>query len=247
MRSRAGAIAGVVAAAAWGAGVAVAATASPDLPPLVDGARIGPGWQTVTLPKQVKPVTRFSVERVDGRAALRIDADASYGNLAFKSTGAPTPARLRWSWRLQLPNPGVDLRRKSGDDVPAKVCISVDLPLEDLPFGERQMLSMARSIVGEDLPSATLCWVWGGREPKGAAIDNPFSRRVRYLVLRNAADPLATWLDEDRDIAADFARAFGDEARAPGLPPRVAVLVGADADNTGARSVAHIADLRFGP
>ena len=232
----------------WIAAAAAAATsASAVLPPLVEGDRLGASWQVLKLPQQKKPVTRFAVERIGGRAALRIEAADSYGNLVFRSPETDTPARLRWSWRLQLPNPAVDLRRKAGDDVAAKVCISFDLPMEDMAFGERTLLRMARSVAGEDLPAATLCWVWGAREPRGEAIDNAYSRRVRYIVLRNAEDPLGVWLDESRDVAEDFRRAFGDEFKAAGLPPRVAVLVGADADNTGGRSVAQIADLRFEP
>ena len=118
-----------------------------------------------------------------------------------------------------------------------------------MPFEESILLRLARSRTGQNLPAATLCWVWGGPEAAGSFIDNAFSRRVRYVVLRTAADASGTWLEERRDIAADFRRAFGDEwpAKNAGLPPLTAVLVGADADNTGGSSVAHIADLRFAP
>ena len=90
-------------------------------------------------------------------------------------------------------------------------------------------------------------WRGSARQPEaaGSVIDNAFSRRVRYVVLRNATQATGAWFDESRDIAADFARAFGDESVTP--PPLVAVLVGADADNTGARSVAQLTALRFAP
>lgn len=114
-----------------------------------------------------------------------------------------------------------------------------------MPFGERLWLQLARVRTGEKLSAATLCWVWGGTEARGAVVDNAYSRRLRYLVLRNAADATDTWLDESRDIAADFARAFGDEAATP--PPLLAVGVGADADDTGGRSVAQVAAMRFEP
>ena len=218
------------------------------LPPLVVGNTVGAGWQVANLPDQKPPVTRYSAETVGERAALRLDARASYGNLLHALPAAPplaAPARLQWAWRVALPNPGTDVRGKPGDDVAAKVCLSFDLPLAQVPFGERTLLRVARSRTGQNLPAATLCWVWGGPEPAGSVIDNAFSRRVRYVVLRSAAHPSATWFEETRDIAADFRRAFGDETQT--LPPLTAVLVGADADNTGGSSVAHIADLRFAP
>ena len=221
----------------------VGARAGESLPALVEGPHFGPGWKVATLPHQTKAVTRFSVERVDGKSAVQLQAESSYGNLVRVLPGIVPPARLRWSWRLQNPNPGTDLRQKSGDDLPARVCLSFDLAPDRLPFVERQKLLLARGYAGEALPAATLCWVWGAREAVGALFDSPFTRRLRYLVLRNAGDPLATWLDEGRDIAADFKRAFGDEASE--LPPLVLVGIGADADNTGAHTVAQIADLRF--
>ncbi|MEO5733232.1 MAG: DUF3047 domain-containing protein [Rubrivivax sp.] len=214
------------------------------LPPLVAGEHFGNGWRVVTLPRQTKPPTRFIPERIDGRNALQLQAEGSYGNLVLALPGIAAPQRLRWSWRLQQPNPATDLRVKRGDDVAAKVCLSFDLPLSQIGFGERQLLRMARSVSGEPLPAATLCWAWGAREAVGSLIENPYSRRLRTIVLRNSDDPLLQWLDEDRDIAADFKRAFGDEADT--VPPLVAVGVGADGDDTGGRSVAHIADLRFG-
>ena len=231
------------------------AQAQTQLPPLVVGNALGAGWQVANLPEQKPPATRYSAQTVGGRGALRLDAQASYGNLLHVLPGVAAPARLQWAWRVEQPNPATDVRAKPGDDVAAKVCVSFDLPLAQVPFGERTLLRLARSRTGQNLPAATLCWVWGGPEPAGSFIDNAFSRRVRYVVLRTAADASATWFEESRDIAADFRRAFGDEwpatanatSSASALPPLTAVLVGADADNSGGKSLAHIADLRFVP
>ncbi|MBA4175068.1 MAG: hypothetical protein C0505_00675 [Leptothrix sp. (in: Bacteria)] len=237
---------GTAVAMALASPLATAADAAPPtLPPLVIGTALGDGWRVANLPQQKPPVTRYRPETVEGRAALRMEAVASYGNLLHEPPAGALPRLLQWSWRVAVPNPGTDLRHKAGDDVAAKVCLSFDLPLSRVPFGERLLLQLARARTGENLPAATLCWVWGGPEASGSVVDNAFSRRVRYVVLRNAADAGAGWLDESREIAADFARAFGDEAPAP--PPLVAVLVGADADNTGGRSVAYLAAARFGP
>jgi hypothetical protein len=216
------------------------------LPPLVDErGGLGQGWRVATLPEQKPPATRYAAERVAGLQALRVQADASYGNLVHDLPGVAAPRTLRWAWHLQQPNAAADLRTKSGDDSAAKVCLSFDLPLSAVPFVERQLLRLARSRSGEELPAATLCWVWAGPEERGALLDNAYSRRVRYVVLRNGSDAPGRWQVESRDVAADFLRAFGDETRS--VPPLVAVIVAGDADNTGARSLAHVADLAFAP
>ncbi len=227
--------------AAW---TAAAAALAPLLAGPPEAPQLAAGWRISTLPRQTKPVTQFTAERSEGRASLRIDADESYGNLLQELPALPAAGHLRWSWRLQQGNPASDLHSRSGDDTPAKVCIGFELPTEQLPFGDRMFLRLARASAGEPVPAATLCWVWGRIEPRGSLIDNPFTRRVRYIVLRNAADNAGTWFDENRDIAADFRRAFGDEA-GPTLPPMSALLVGGDADNTHRHTVAHLADLRL--
>jgi hypothetical protein len=228
------------------AGAGAWAADSATLPPLVDESMtLGRGWQVRALPKQKPPPTRYSAERVDGRVALRIEADASYGNLVHEFSPALPLPMLRWSWRVQRGNPRADLQTKDGDDVPVRVCASFELPLQRVPFVERQLLRMARSASGQRLPTATLCWVWDHASPVGALLPNAYTGRVRMIVLRNAQHGVGTWYDEVRDVAADFRAAFGDESLE--VPPVSAVIVAGDADNTGERSVAHIAELRAQP
>ena len=240
-RSLAGVLAGLLATS-----LATAVLAAPAvLAPLVQGGRIAEPWHVVTLPQQSKPVTRYSFETVDGREALRIQVQSSYGNLVHELAAAEAPQRLRWAWRMQQPNTAVDLRSKAGDDAAVKVCMSFDMALDRVPFMERQVLRVARSRTGQDLPAATLCWVWAGIEAKGALMPNAFSRRVRFIVLRNGSDALATWFEENRDVAADFRRAFGDESAEP--PPLSAIIVAGDGDNTGGASLAFVSGLRLEP
>lgn len=214
-------------------------------PPVDAGGTLSARWRVVGLPKQQPPLTQYTAEPVDGRPALRLEARASYGNLVLDQHGAAAPRRLAWAWRIDQPNPAADLRSKAGDDTAARVCLAFDLPLEQVPFVERQLLRLARAQSGQALPAATLCWVWGHAEPRQALIDNAYSRRVRYLVLRNQGDGTGRWHQESVDVAADFRRAFGDES--PELPPLVAVIVAADADNTRARSTAHVTGLSIEP
>jgi hypothetical protein len=202
-------------------------------------------WRVVGLPNQSKPFTRFSVVELDGHHALRVEADASYGNLVHPLQQSVTSAHLAWQWRMDEPNPLVDLRERQGDDIALKVCVMWDMPIDEVPFFERQVLRLARSHAGEPLPAATVCYVWDAHLPAGTQLDSPFTRRLRYLVLRSGGDPLHHWMVEQRDIVADFMRLFGSEAHS--LPPLAGIAIGADADNTRSHSVAHAADLQLQP
>jgi hypothetical protein len=238
------------AAAAAAVLLSTAAAAEPVLAPIA-GASADPlpPWTLATLPRQRLPVTRFAIATVDGERALRIEAAGSYGNLVHAFPPPPAAAidrgTLRWRWRLEEPNRAADLRLRRGDDTSVKVCVLFDLSLDRVPFDEALLMRLARSRTGEPLPAATVCYVWDTREAADTALDNPYSRRVRYLVLRGAESPPGAWRDEQRDIAADFRRLFGDESR--DVPRVLAIGVGADADNTGGQSVAHLARITLSP
>jgi hypothetical protein len=218
------------------AALVAGSVAAAGLPPLaVDGA-----WRVVALPKQSFPVTRYAAVEVDGVAAIRIDAEASYGNLVHELAGEGG-RHLAWRWRLDQPVAGADLRTKAGDDAALKVCALFDLPLDAVPFWERQTLRMARGVAGEWLPAATLCYVWDPTLAPGTVLRNAHSARLRWVVAQGQGAPLGTWQTERQDLQADFLRAFGDEATT--LPPLKAIAIGADADNTGGRSRGFVAGL----
>ena len=184
---------------------------------------------------------------------------------------------VTWRWRLDRAIERADLLTKAGDDAALKVCLLFDMPAERVPFVERQLLRVARAASGQALPAATLCYVWAPLFPAGiaaaagggamvsspvtaplsapvgavpaghigAVLPNAHTRRMRWMVLRGGESPLGTWQMEQRDLRADFLRAFGDETST--VPPLVAVLVGADADNTGGHGLGWLQDLTLRP
>ncbi len=219
-----------------------AAVAGPLLAPLGEA----PAWVAAPLPAQKLPPTRFEITEVDGRSTLRVTADGSYGNLVHQVPAAAAAARmLRWRWRLEEAIAGADLKTRAGDDAAVKVCALFDLPDERIPFVERQLMRVARLASGQRLPGATLCYVWAPLVAAGQVLPNAHTRRMRWIVLQGQGAPLGQWREERRDLRADFLRAFGDEATEP--PPLLAVLVGADADNTAGRGRAVLQALELEP
>jgi hypothetical protein len=210
-----------------------------------DAAVVPSAWVAQRLPDEAVPATRFAAVRVDGVPALRIQADRSYGSLSQAVADGAGRWVLAWRWRVDQPNPRADARTKAGDDSPAKVCVSFDLPLAAVPLLERQLLRLARVATGKPLPAATVCYQWDAALATGQVLPNIHTRRVRQIVLRGAGTPSGTWFDERRDLAADFQAAFAGEASGPAAV--LAVIVGGDADSTRGQSVAHVARLRLEP
>lgn len=207
-----------------------------------EGAPPAP-WRVVGLPGNQVPATEFQIRPMDSTSVLQVRADQSYGTLSHAlPPRVPGPrTTLQWRWRLDQPLARPNLRRKDGDDAALKVCAMFDMPLDRLGFVERNVLRLARTRTGEALPAATLCYVWDPTLQSGTLLPNIYSARVRYLVLSGTEAPLRQWASHSRNLQQDFKQAFGDES--PNVPPLIAIVVGADADNTGGTSLAYVGDV----
>jgi len=202
-------------------------------------------WHVVGLPQQTKPFTRFSIVDIDGKRAIKIEAEESYGNLVHPVQAA-VPAHLAWQWRIEKPLENADLRQRGGDDTAVKVCASFDLSIDNIPFTDRQILRIARGKTTEPVPAATICYVWDAKLPAGTALDNAFTRRIRYIVLQSGNDRLDRWVSERRDLAADFMRLFKDESPNT-VPPIISIAIGADSDNTKSHAVSYVSGIILEP
>lgn len=210
-------------------------------------SQLHPAWRLSGLPgKQAVPIARFEASPQNGDTALQLGTDKSYGVLTHAWPAAtPAPAELAWRWRLDQPLAHPDLMTKGGDDAALKVCVMFDQPLADIPFFQRTALALARAATGQDIPNATLCYLWDSRYPAGTRGPNPYSARVRYIVLNGIETPTGQWVSQRRSIADDFHLMFGQESTT--LPAVMAVAVGADSDNTKGQSLAFLAALRWLP
>jgi hypothetical protein len=95
------------------------------------------------------------------------------------------------------------------------------------------MFDLAQALTGEAPPYATLMYVWETRKPLGSVVVNPRSDRIRKLVVDSGPEHLGTWRVHQRNLVADYERAFGEK---PG--PLMAIGKMTDADNTRASAEA---------
>ncbi|HEY4067435.1 MAG TPA: DUF3047 domain-containing protein [Burkholderiaceae bacterium] len=202
-------------------------------------------WRFATLPR--KQPTKFSIAEMGGAHVLKVDADDSYGNLVHGLQVQLGPhATLSWRWRVDQLLADADLKAKSGDDSPAKLCVFFAYDVAKLSLGERTRLSLAHSVSGEEVPSESLCYVWDNKLPVDTGLANAFTKRIRMIVLQSGEGKLGQWVAQKRDIVADYQRLFGDESDGK-VPEVIGLAISADADNTHQHALSYFGDVTLTP
>ena len=200
------------------------------------------GWQPLR-PSRSAPDTRYTLEPDEaGVTVLRADAQRSMSALSV-AIDPPREAlgwRLRWRWKIVGPVPGGDPRHRAGDDYAARVYVTFAHPPDRLPLALRARLAVLAVATGQRPPSAALNYVWDAAQPPGTILPNPYTDRVRMVVLRSGAAQAGQWIVETRDLSADYAAAFGEP-----MPPVSGVAIASDAADTGGRATAWFGDLEL--
>jgi Protein of unknown function (DUF3047) len=186
----------------------------------------GQNWQTYHLPG--KKATQFSAVPMDGRGAMLAVADSSV-SLLRKQVRIPSSElqNVKFSWKVPKLIEAADMAQRDGDDSPVRVVLTFEGNRANWSAKNAMLSELSQVITGEELPYATLMYVWCNARAPGSIIHNPRTDRIRKIVVESGSKNLNQWLDYERDIKADFERAFGE---APGALLGVALMT--DSDNT---------------
>jgi hypothetical protein len=148
-------------------------------------------------------------------------AEKSCSALATRLNLVP-PARLtlRWRWRVEcVATNGSDLDVKTFDHA-ARVFVAFD------------------TFIG--LPH-TLNYCWGNREKPGTTLEHPETSRAKIFVVESGDALAGRWVEEVRDVTADWQRFFPGES----MPKIVGIGLMTDSDSLGTRLVADYASIEL--
>jgi hypothetical protein len=134
---------------------------------------------------------------------------------------------LTWSWRVhRFPERGNERMRSREDSALALY-----------------------ATFGSQLHRQSLKYVWSTTLPAGTVVGprRTFFYDIVTIVVEGPGGP-DSWKDEKVDVAADWARFFGDPGATPDqAPPMMGLGLLTDGDDTGTTPSADIADIRFTP
>jgi hypothetical protein len=207
------------------------------------GAALPAGWRPITIPG--RRAAEFSVVADPGGTVLRVRSEKAFGSAAHSHSVEPRDASiLSWRWKVDRVVAGGRMEAKEAEDFAARVYVSFDYPLEELSFFERTQLRLAR-MLHDDVPAAAICYVWDNDHAIGTSQWSVHFDHVRIVVLQSGAAHAGEWVEERRDVDADFRAAFAGRWTKP-TPRIVAIVAGNDTDQTGESVTAWFGDFRLG-
>lgn len=192
-------------------------------------------WMPRTF-QDIERHTAYTIETVQGGYALRAASNASASGLTMTRTwDVHRFPRLRFRWKVDGVYAAGDATRKDGDDFPLRVYVVFGWEGESMDLGDVVAYRVAKLFSDEAPPHSALTYVWANRAHGRDVIPSAYTSRSMLVPLRHGAEQAGTWFVEDRDVLADYRRAFD---RAPPATATLAVMN--DSDNTGEAAVSWL-------
>jgi Protein of unknown function (DUF3047) len=189
-----------------------------------------------------KQVNAYMAVLKDGRHAVRAQSDASVSLLRQKVRIPPHKLQsINFSWNVTALLAKADMAQRNNDDSPARIVLAFEGDRSRFSAKNAMLSDLSQTLTGEPLPYATLMYVWCNTRAPGTVIVNPRTDRIRKIVVESGAKNLNQWRDYERNIRADYIKAFGE---APGALVGIGIMT--DTDNTRGMTTAWYGKVKLG-
>ena len=196
-------------------------------------------WDVVRIPGKV--ATQYSVVRLSNRRSLMASASSSASMLRKDLRIEPEQLNaLNFSWQIQKLIEGADMAHRDYDDSPVRVVLAFDGDRSQFSPKNAMLSELTHALSGRPMPYATLMYVWCNQRPVDSVIQNPRTDRIRKIVVESGASRLNQWITYERNIRADYEKAFGE-------PPGALIGIGlmTDSDNTRSQAQAWYGPIQL--
>ncbi len=198
------------------------------------------GWNFYRI-APYKKNTVYRLENYQGKTVLIANAKTSASGLAMKlKPRQATNLWLQWEWKAVAAIPEADNAEGARDDAPLRILVAFAGNKSKLSLKDKMTFEMANLISGQEMPYATLMYIWSGKSPVDTIISNAHTSRIKMIVMDSDWDNLGQWHQHQRDLTADYKRAYGE---APGEVIGMVLLT--DTDNTKSETRAIYGDIEL--
>ena len=200
------------------------------------------GWKPLTFEK-IPIHTQYELVKDEDQVVVKAVSSHSSSGLTREVTIDPQNYPVvQWRWKVENILKKGDVTKKSGDDYPARLYITFEYDSKRVGFFEKAKYEAAKFIYGQYPPIGALNYIWESKSPIGTMIPNPYTDRVKMIVVESGESRLNEWITEERNVYEDYVKAFG------GNPPKISgVAIMTDTDNTKERATAYFGDIVFKP
>ena len=197
------------------------------------------GWESMSLGDA--PLSQYALVQDGGQTVVRGRADGSASGMVRKfELDANRFPVMEWRWKADNVIAGGNIRRKGGDDYPARIYVTFDYDPGDLSFGDRIKYRALKALGYDDIPVRALSYVWANKAGETEIVPNAFTDWVQMVPVESGPAHLGQWRSERRDVVADYRAAFGE------APPAISgIAIMTDADNTGGQATAYFGDIKL--
>jgi len=198
------------------------------------------GWKRLTF-KKIDRHTTYALIKDGDTVVVKAVAESSASGLVREIKIDPKEFPVvQWRWKVTNILKKGDVRRKEGDDYPARIYVTFEYDSSKLGFFEKAKYEAVRLLYGQYPPIGAINYIWESKLPQGMMIPNPYTNRVIMIVVESGETKLNQWVSEERNIYGDYKKAFGQE------PPMISgVAIMTDTDNTGEKATAYYGDILF--
>lgn len=204
------------------------------------GSALPSAWKNLPVVRG-KAMTRYTLVRDGPTTVLQADAEHSASALMHEGNIdlARTPV-VAWRWKAAAPIAGADNSVAGKEDAPARLVFFFDGDKHKLSLADRAAMGLAKVAGGEDIPYATLMYIWSTTAAPGSVVANPHTDRVQMIVVSGQPGHAGEWQSLRRNIAQDYEKVFHEK---PGRISAWGLLT--DTDNTGTVARAWYGDIQF--
>ena len=196
-------------------------------------------WEVVRIPGKV--ATQYSVVRLSNRRTLMASAASSASMLRKDLRIEPEQLNaLNFSWQIQKLIEGADRAQRDYDDSPVRLVLAFDGDRSQFSPKNAMLSELTHALTGQPMPYATLMYVWCNQRPVNSVIQNPRTDRIRKIVVESGAGRLNQWTSYERNIRADYEKAYGE---APGALIGIGIMT--DSDNTRSHAQAWYGPIQL--